>query len=336
MATNVGLRCYDAPSGTVAGVHRSRSAVTKPPSHELAAEFGEECGAQFDELCFVGDLVAAGVLEDGAERREPDRLVGRRGAAGAYWYAHLMLAEKNRAITNWGAEATAGTRLSGGNRSGVWAADVHHRRCTLRQSRRTPEALDWELDLIEFLDSNGIAVPRVMPTVSGERRWGAFFVLSWIDGRPPRTDHEWAEVARTLHDVHELTRSWAQRPTFASTTDLLTIDCGGDVDLSLMPPDVVRRCREAWEPLIGARSSAIHGDPKGNALVMHPGVALIDWDEARVDASILDLADLPGEQAPRDARAMGRRAASAWEAAASWTQEPEYAQRRLAELSERA
>jgi hypothetical protein len=140
-------------------------------------------------------------------------------------------------------------------------------------------------------------------------------------------------VAQALRRVHALTNAWPQRPTFASTTDLLTRDGGGDVDLSLMPPNVVRRCRGAWEPLNDAGTSAIHSDPRGNALITHSGVALIDWDEARVDASMLDLADLPSEQAPPDALAMARRAASAWEAAVSWTQEPEYARRRLAELS---
>jgi hypothetical protein len=64
------------------------------------------------------------------------------------------------------------------------------------------------------------------------------------------------------------------------------------------------------------------------------GVAFIDWDEARVDASILDVVDLPfSEQAVESERLLlGRRAASAWEAANAWSLEPDYARRRLAEL----
>jgi thiamine kinase-like enzyme len=105
------------------------------------------------------------------------------------------------------------------------------------------------------------------------------------------------------------------------------------VDLRLMPREAVELCQRAWLPLVGDPTSAIHGDPLGNALITDRGVVLIDWDEARVDASLLDLADLPGEHAPPAALAAARRAASAWEAAASWSLEPAYARRRLAELA---
>lgn len=238
------------------------------------------------------------------------------------------------AIGHWGTSATLGTRLSGGNRSDVWAAEVDGRRSTLRRSRRSPEAIDWELDLVQFLGSNGIEVPAVIPAASGGRRWDTFFVLSWIDGRPPATDGDWRDVARTLERVHALTRAWRQRPTFASTVDLLTRDAGGDVDLTLMSAEAVERCRDAWKPLASMNQSAIHGDPRGNALMTNSGVALIDWDEARVDASILDLAGLPGDHAPPAELAIARRGASAWEAAASWSLEPAYARRRLAELTD--
>lgn len=63
----------------------------------------------------------------------------------------------------------------------------------------------------------------------------------------------------------------------------------------------------------------------------------LDWDEARVDASILDLADLPldlSAQLGVERLARARRAADAWEAANSWLLEPEYARRRLARLEE--
>lgn len=243
-----------------------------------------------------------------------------------------MSPDPEEAIKRWGGNSRILIRLGGGSRSDVWAAEINGRPCTLRRSRRSPAALGWELDLIEFLSSKGIGVPLLVPTADGERVTGQFFVLSWVDGRPPATDEEWRAVAHTLERVHELTRSWPQRPTFASTTDLLTHRLGGDVDLDLMPPEAVKRCRNAWAPLIGAPASAIHGDPRGNAVITRSGVVLIDWDEARVDASILDLADLPGDHAPSAALAVARRAASAWEAATSWSLEPDYARRRLSEL----
>lgn len=233
---------------------------------------------------------------------------------------------------HWGTSATLRARLSGGNRSDVWAAEVDGRRCTMRLSSRVPQALDWELDLVQFLGAEGIEVPEVVADTSGERRCGQFFMLSWIDGRPPAGHADWRAVARTIDRVHALTTAWRQRPTFASTVDLLTQDAGGDVDLTLMPREAVELCRGAWKPLLGMTQSAIHGDPRGNVLITRSGVALIDWDEARVDASILDLAGLPGDHAPPAELAIARRAASAWEAAAGWTLEPAYARRRLAEL----
>jgi Ser/Thr protein kinase RdoA (MazF antagonist) len=245
----------------------------------------------------------------------------------------MPAANVDEAIKRWGGNATITAKLSGGTRSDVWAVQIEGRPHTLRRSRRPLAAVDWELDLIQFLSSQGVGVPSVLPTTDGSRTYGRFFALSWIEGRPPRTDAEWREVATTLEHVHELTRSWPQRPTFASTVDLLTSWAGGDVNLSLMPRTAVEQCRKAWLPLIGERTSAIHGDPRGNVLITERGVVFIDWDEARVDVSMLDLADLPGEHAPPAVLAVARRAASAWEAAASWSLEPDYARRRLAELA---
>jgi hypothetical protein len=133
--------------------------------------------------------------------------------------------------------------------------------------------------------------------------------------------------------MHELTRDWMQRPTFASTADLLTREVGGDVDFSRMPHEAASLCRSAWAAIAGSPVSAIHGDPRGNVFMTSGGVTFIDWDESRVDASVLDLADLPGDHIPTPESCAVRRAASAWEAAVSWDWEPGYARRRLAELT---
>jgi hypothetical protein len=62
------------------------------------------------------------------------------------------------------------------------------------------------------------------------------------------------------------------------------------------------------------------------------GAGLLDWDEARVDYTDLDLADLPGSGLPPARLAAARSALTAWEAANGWTIEPEYAQRQLGVL----
>ncbi len=240
-----------------------------------------------------------------------------------------MLASPEEVLTEWGDDIRVETKLCGGTRTDVWAVWVNGRPFALRRTRRSREALAWELNLVEFLRSNGIGAPSVLRTKRGDRTVGPFFMESWVEGHPPDTEAEWRKVEHTLRRIHQLTTSWPQRPTFASVVELLTQDRGGDVDLSVMPPDAVKVCREAWRALSNDPVSAIHGDPRGNVLVTGAGVVLIDWDEARFDASVLDLADLPiADLATTEAR----RAASAWEAAASWVLEPEYARKRLADL----
>jgi hypothetical protein len=62
------------------------------------------------------------------------------------------------------------------------------------------------------------------------------------------------------------------------------------------------------------------------------GPGLLDWDEARVDYTCLDLAELPIEGLLPAARlTAARRAVTAWEAASGWLLEPAYARRRLAQ-----
>jgi Ser/Thr protein kinase RdoA (MazF antagonist) len=238
------------------------------------------------------------------------------------------------AIAKWETLARIVAALGGGHRSLVWEVELAGGRFTLRRSRRSTEALLWELDLMEFAAKSGVHAPSIVRTASGERSWEGYFVTSWIDGDVPRTEGEWREVASSLQRLHDLTRGWSQRPTFASTGELLTGQQGGDVNLTAMPDSAVALCRQAWRALAGMPTSAIHGDPRGNVLMSDAGPAFIDWDESRVDTSILDLADLPIHFDPASEASVVRLAASAWEAATSWLVEPEYARRRLAELTQ--
>lgn len=83
---------------------------------------------------------------------------------------------------------------------------------------------------------------------------------------------------------------------------------------------------------------AIGGTPDAGAAnirISPAGAGIIDWDEARIDASILNLAQLPVERldgVSPEHLAEVRTALDAWEAANGWLIEPDYARRRLARL----
>ena len=222
--------------------------------------------------------------------------------------------------------------------SGYLPGQRHHAYlCSTRQeSPRPAAALAWEIRLLDYLHREGLRVPVAVPAADGRRVVDGLVLFEWLEGEPPVSPGDWVRVAETLRRLHALTPTWPQRPGFRSTRELLTEETGGDVRLDVMPADVVQRCRDAWRPLAGEPRSVVHGDPgAANIRISRAGVGLLDWDEARVDASLLDLAALPAAAAldlGRERLASARRALDAWEAANGWVVEPAYARRRLARL----
>ena len=234
-------------------------------------------------------------------------------------------------LAAWG-EPVVVRRLRGGNRNLVVEIRLDGQRLVARRSARPALSLDWEAALLEHLARQGMRVPVPVPALDGRRHINRVMVQTWLDGRQPgRSD--WPAVAATLRELHELTMGWTQRPGFASTIELLTAHRGGDVDLAQMPADAVRSCRRAWARLEGSHQAVVHGDPgPANIRVTRDAVGLLDWDEARVDCTDLDLAELPGRHLPPERLSIAKVAATAWEAANGWIVEPSYARRQLALL----
>lgn len=230
-------------------------------------------------------------------------------------------------------------RLAGGARNPVYLARCGAEQLVVRVSGRPPAALTWELQLLDAVDAAGVVVPRSVPTDDGRPHDGGVLVQRFIDGAAPRDRRDWARVVTALEVLHEATAEWPQRPGFASAEELLHRSSGGDVRLDAMPPDAVELIRSSWRAvLIDERQCAIHGDlGGGNVLVTERSVALIDWDEARVDSPAFDFAHLPPDVPVPIGVDRDRLIAAgvAWEAATCWIAEPEYAARRLAELRER-
>ena len=241
-----------------------------------------------------------------------------------------------RMLTAWSGAAWVEGQLEGGYRNQLWAVRIGGRRYVARLSPRPTSALDWEIQLLQHLRVADTAVPEVFTTRDGRSRVDGLVLFSWLEGHAPSSEHEWRLVADELARLHSLTRAWPQRPAFRSSSELLTEEQGGDVRLDLMPADVVQRVRLSWRALQGEPTSVVHGDPgAGNVRLQAGKVGFIDWDEARVDVSLLDLAGLPLDLTPTLGRGRlirARRAAVAWEVANGWVAEPLYARRRLAEL----
>jgi len=237
------------------------------------------------------------------------------------------------ALRHWGEDAERIEPLKGGSSNEVWSVRVGGRVAVGRLRTRSEADLAWEAALLQHLDGHGLRVPVPIPTRDGRLFADGLAVMEFLEGGPPETVGDWRRVAETLRRVHELTRDWPQRPGWRSSTDLLETETGTRIDLNTMPTEAVARCRAAWRRLVGRPRSVVHGNPNnpGNVRMTKDKVALIDWDEAHVDVSELDLvlplngADLVGLD-----RDIAEQGSAAWEAAVCW--KDDYAVSRLAEV----
>jgi Ser/Thr protein kinase RdoA (MazF antagonist) len=241
------------------------------------------------------------------------------------------------ALELWGDGAVRRERLTGGaGVNDVWTVRVDGQRAVGRLGRRSDADLAWETDLLRHLHREGMPVPVPIPTAEGRYFAAGLVVMTHVAGVPPETAADWRRVADTLRRLHRLTHGWPQRPGWRSSTDLLHAETGTKVDLGVMPPEAVVRCRAAWARLPGRTSCVVHGDPNPRNIRMTADrVALIDWDESHVDVPDLDLA-LPHNAAglDEDAYDIATQARAAWEAAVCWdpTGADPFAEERLAHV----
>ncbi|NNF07447.1 MAG: phosphotransferase [Candidatus Eisenbacteria bacterium] len=213
--------------------------------------------------------------------------------------------------------------LEGGFRNQCWVVETASAQYVAKTTTRSSAAMKWLASLFNTVASAGLRLPHLVPTREQDFVSNGMTLEPYYEGRPP-TPIELQSLRTPIGEIHELTRNFPQRPDFASAKTLRTEPRGGDVDLDRMPPRLVNRCREAWTALSHSPSAVVHGDlHPSNVLVGPDGqVALLDWDEARVDAEAFDLWSIkPQESLHPDQR----RALLAWEIATCWTVEPEYA-----------
>lgn len=232
-------------------------------------------------------------------------------------------------------------RVQEGNRNEVWKARLARRDApavdvAVRQSRRSPESLAWELNLLRQLSAEGVLVPLPIPTDSGADHDGGIVVQHWIDGRAPHSPADWQLVLVELQRVHQLALpTIGQRPGCCAVADLHRHRRSVDADLDAIPNDLARELAQVFSIAASHPLSLIHGDPGASnvRITDDQRVGLLDWDESRIDTRWLDLAGL-GDASPLRGpeRAAGQKLSTAWETANAWTAEPAYARRCLAEL----
>lgn len=215
--------------------------------------------------------------------------------------------------------------LVGGHRNRAFEVSGPTGRFVLKSTRRSEEAITWLDQVQTYAERSDIRVPRYVRSLNGKFVEYQWTLEEYIDGAPLEKEQQ-TRLRAALTTFHGLTRSMPQRPGFASASQLIGVDRGGDVDLTRMPDLLVHACRRAWQVLKTEPCAVVHGDLNpGNILVDdHSRLTLIDWDEARVDATVFDDLAI----APRTADDHATRLALlAWEIACSWQLEPDYAAR---------
>ncbi len=249
-------------------------------------------------------------------------------------FSARSLQERLERTTAWG-ELRVVRELPGGNRNPVLLVERAGETLVAKGTRRSAEALSWLEAVHVQAREIGLVTPEPLRSRAGYLVEDGITLERFIDGRPADA-RSLARLRTLLRGFHDATRGTTQRPGFASSAAMVERRSAGDIELDGMPHDVADACRAAWARLAGAPRSVVHGDlQRENILVTPEGnVALVDWDEARVDASILDEVALSialGGR-PRPGWEAAEAALRAWEVASCWDHEPAYARRLAADL----
>jgi len=219
--------------------------------------------------------------------------------------------------------------LEGGFRNHVYLAERDGEFLVVKTTRRSEAALTWLLDVQERAREVGFIVPEFVLSDQGCVVIEGITVEKFVTGEA-LSGLERPELSRLINAFHAATLDISQRPGFASAKDLLSVAQGGDVDFRPMPPALVARCREAWRHLPDEPSAVVHSDLNLGNLLETPGghIALLDWDETRVDVPFFDTAVLRQERL----KPWEKQILTAWEVAVSWQIEPKYARQQALEL----
>jgi hypothetical protein len=241
------------------------------------------------------------------------------------------------ALAAWG-DVEILRRFDGGIVNDVRLVNLDGTLAVARLGKRSEAALDWERNLLAHLATNGLGVPRWIPTTDGRFHVDGLIVMNYVEGHEPANEADWNAVALYLSRIHHLTQNWHQRPGYVASTDLVRrAEPAEVVDITSMPAHVVDLCRQAWRRIEEMPQSAVHGDVNANNVsITKAGVVLLDWDESRVDVSAMDFGRLPaGTAVPLDDATTwsAQQADAAWDAASCWNLDRRLALQHLAKVA---
>ncbi len=219
----------------------------------------------------------------------------------------------------WGIHATIAP-LPGGHRNQVFRTVGRDR--DVKTTRRTPDSIAWLTQVLHLAEQSGFIVPHLIASQTGRLIEHGWTCEPFIRGNT-FTQNDMRGIAPSLARFHAASMNIQQRPGCLSARDFLTYDRGGDIDLRAMPEPLVALCRKAWSQIAANPTCVIHGDLSPSNLIRTEDdrIALLDWDECRVDVTIFDDAQTGATGADE----VGQMAVLAWEIACSWHLEPDYA-----------
>ncbi|MDO9638822.1 MAG: aminoglycoside phosphotransferase family protein [Pseudotabrizicola sp.] len=210
-------------------------------------------------------------------------------------------------------------RLTGGHRNTVWLCDGPDGPVVAKSTRRSEDQLRWLAPLHAAARAAGFHVPALRPSASGQLLHQGWTIEPWVSGHIPEPADLQA-LAPRIRAFHAACPPLPQRPGFCALPEFVTHTRSGDVDLGILPPDLLARLRSAWAAVAGLPAQAIHGDlGAANLILTDQGPCLIDWDEARVDLAFLDLIHCEAQTAT------AQNAHLALEIASCWQSEPDHA-----------
>src|SRR4051795_7488461 len=85
--------------------------------------------------------------------------------------------------------------VAGGVANDDWSVRVNGPLAVGRLGARSDADLEWETELLQYLDREGLTVPVPIPTTDGRLFVDGLVVMTYLDGGPPETEADWRRVA---------------------------------------------------------------------------------------------------------------------------------------------